>query len=135
MIVPRLSGRAMLTAASYDQNKFGALERAPGMTIAEREQQLNVGTRQALPAAGKRLRAGDNGSCSRLRPERPNHVCAFEDRELQGRLSDELLKGEIFPTLRQSVIEDWRRHYNRVCPHSCLATSRPLRRLWPLGRP
>ena len=39
-----------------------------------------------------------------------------------GKLRDELLNGEIFYTLREAqvVIEQWRRHYNTVRPHSAL---------------
>lgn len=39
-----------------------------------------------------------------------------------GKLRDELLNGEIFETLHEAqvVIEDWRRHYNEVRPHSSL---------------
>ena len=39
-----------------------------------------------------------------------------------GKLRDELLDGEIFYTLREAqvVIEQWRRHYNTVRPHSAL---------------
>jgi transposase InsO family protein len=39
-----------------------------------------------------------------------------------GKLSDELLNGEIFYTLKQAqiVIENWRQHYNTVRPHSSL---------------
>jgi putative transposase len=35
-------------------------------------------------------------------------------------LRDELLDGEIFYSLReaQTVIESWRRHYNRIRPHA-----------------
>jgi putative transposase len=35
-------------------------------------------------------------------------------------LREELLNGEIFTTLReaQALIENWRRHYNAVRPHS-----------------
>ncbi|MGE3702731.1 MAG: transposase, partial [Hyphomicrobiaceae bacterium] len=44
-----------------------------------------------------------------------------------GRLRDELLNGEIFTTLREAqiVIEEWRRHYNRVRPHSWLGYKPP----------
>ena len=44
-----------------------------------------------------------------------------------GRLRDELLNGEIFTTLREAqiVIEEWRRHYNRVLPHSSLGYKPP----------
>ncbi len=36
-----------------------------------------------------------------------------------GKLRDELLNGEVFNTLREAqvLIEEWRRHYNRVRPH------------------
>ena len=38
------------------------------------------------------------------------------------RLRDELLKGEIFYSLREAqvVIESWRRHYNTIRPHASL---------------
>ena len=38
------------------------------------------------------------------------------------RLRDELLNGEIFYTLTEAqiVIEDWRKHYNTIRPHSAL---------------
>ena len=41
---------------------------------------------------------------------------------LNSKLRDELLKGEIFTTLREAqvLIENWRRHYNAVRPHSSL---------------
>lgn len=43
------------------------------------------------------------------------------------RLRDELLNGEIFYTLREAqvVIESWRRHYNRVRPHTSLGYRSP----------
>ena len=43
------------------------------------------------------------------------------------RFRDELLNGEIFYTLKeaQTVIEEWRRHYNTVRPHSALGYRPP----------
>lgn len=43
------------------------------------------------------------------------------------RLRDELLNGEIFYTLREAqvLIEWWRRHYNRLRPHSSLGYRSP----------
>ena len=43
------------------------------------------------------------------------------------RLRDELLNGEIFYTLKeaQTVIEQWRHHYNTVRPHSALGYRPP----------
>ena len=43
------------------------------------------------------------------------------------RFRDELLNGEIFYTLREAqvVIEEWRRHYNSVRPHSALGWRPP----------
>lgn len=40
-----------------------------------------------------------------------------------GKLRDELLNGEVFNTLKEAQVlpEAWRRHYNRVRPHSSLA--------------
>jgi len=42
------------------------------------------------------------------------------------KLHDELLNGEIFYSLQQARIinESWRRHYNKIRPHSSLATNR-----------
>ena len=52
-----------------------------------------------------------------------------------GRLRDELLNGEIFTNLKetQMVIEGWRRHYNRVRPHSSLGYKPPAPEIvaWP----
>ena len=44
-----------------------------------------------------------------------------------GRMRDELLNGEIFDTLWEArvVIEDWRRQYNQVRPHSSLGYRPP----------
>jgi transposase InsO family protein len=44
-----------------------------------------------------------------------------------GKLRDELLNGEVFNTLREAqvLIEEWRRHYNRVRPHSSLGYRPP----------
>ena len=44
-----------------------------------------------------------------------------------GKLRDELLNGEIFYTLLEAkvLVEQWRRHYNRVRPHSSLGYKPP----------
>jgi putative transposase len=51
------------------------------------------------------------------------------------KLRDELLKGEIFYTLKEAqiVIESWRQHYNTVRPHSSLGYKPPAPEvvLWP----
>ena len=43
------------------------------------------------------------------------------------RLRDELLNGEIFYSLKEAqiVIEEWRKHYNTVRPHSALGYRPP----------
>ena len=55
-----------------------------------------------------------------------------------GKLRDELLNGEIFYTLKEAqiVIENWRRHYNTVRPHSSLRyrPSAPEAVVWPTPR-
>jgi putative transposase len=52
-----------------------------------------------------------------------------------GKLRDELLNGEIFYTLKEAkiVIENWRRHYNKVRPHSSLGYRSPAPEalVWP----
>lgn len=47
--------------------------------------------------------------------------------DFHGRLRDELLNGEIFYTLLEAkaLIEQWRRHYNHVRPHSALGYKPP----------
>lgn len=56
-----------------------------------------------------------------------------------GKLRDELLNGEIFYTLKEAqiVIENWRRHYNTVRPHSSLAYRPPAPEalVWPAPKP
>ena len=55
------------------------------------------------------------------------------------KLRDELLKGEIFYTLKEAqiVIERWRRHYNTARPHSSLGYRPPAPEvvLWPAAQP
>ena len=54
---------------------------------------------------------------------------------MNSKLRDELLNGEIFTTLREAqvLIENWRRHYNAVRPHSSLRYRPPAPEaiLWP----
>jgi transposase InsO family protein len=56
-----------------------------------------------------------------------------------GKLRDELLNGEIFYTLAEAkiVIEQWRRHYNTVRPHSSLGYKQPAPEVvsWPDNSP
>jgi putative transposase len=56
-----------------------------------------------------------------------------------GKLRDELLNGEIFYTLTKAriVIENWRRHYNIVRPHSSLGYRPPAPKAltWPASMP
>lgn len=55
-----------------------------------------------------------------------------------GKLRDELLNGEIFYTLKEAqiVIENWRRHYNTVRPHSSLGCRPPAPEalVWPAAK-
>jgi len=48
-------------------------------------------------------------------------------KSFNSKLRDELLNGEIFFSLREgrTVIENWRRHYNEVRPHSSLGYRPP----------
>jgi len=56
-----------------------------------------------------------------------------------GKLRDELLRGEIFYSLREAevLIEAWRRHYNAVRPHSALGYRPPATEvaLWRAAQP
>ena len=47
---------------------------------------------------------------------------ACRDAGISQQLRDELLNGEIFYSLKEAqiVIEQWRKHYNTVRPHSAL---------------
>jgi len=49
------------------------------------------------------------------------------NESFNGKLRDELLNGEIFYTLKEAqiLIEQWRRHYNEVRPHSALGYKPP----------
>jgi putative transposase len=53
-----------------------------------------------------------------------------------GKLRDELLNGEVLNTLREAqvLIEEWRRHYNRVRPHSSLGYRPPAPETVPMAR-
>ena len=52
-----------------------------------------------------------------------------------GKLRDELLNGELFDTLweAQVLLEQWRREYNAVRPHSALGYRPPAPEAWSLG--
>ena len=49
------------------------------------------------------------------------------NESFNGKLRDELLNGEIFYTLKEAqvLIEQWRRHYNTIRPHSSLGCRPP----------
>jgi transposase InsO family protein len=49
------------------------------------------------------------------------------NESFNGKLRDELLNGEIFYTLKEAkiLVEQWRRHYNTVRPHSSLGYQPP----------
>ena len=53
------------------------------------------------------------------------------------KLRDELLNGEIFYTLQEAkvIIENWRRHYNTIRPHSSLGYRPPAPEVFMPGRP
>ncbi len=53
-----------------------------------------------------------------------------------GKLRDELLNGAVFNTLREAqvLIEAWRRHYNRIRPHSALGYRPPAPETVPRAR-
>ena len=59
----------------------------------------------------------------RARQSLENGYC----ESFNSKLRDELLNGEIFTTLREAqvLIENWRRHYNAVRPHSSLGYRPP----------
>ena len=49
------------------------------------------------------------------------------NESFNGKLGDELLKGEIFYSLKEAkvLIEQWRHHYNTIRPHSALGYRPP----------
>jgi putative transposase len=58
-----------------------------------------------------------------MKRERCRSPCPFlGDGGRNGKLRDELLNREIFTTLEEAngLIEQWRREYNQVRPHSAL---------------
>ena len=58
---------------------------------------------------------------------------------INSKLRDELLNGEIFYTLKEAkiIIEQWRRHYNTIRPHSSLGYKPPAPEAvqWPATQP
>ena len=67
----------------------------------------------------------------KARPWENGYVESFN-----GKLRDELLNGEVFNTLKEAqvLIEEWRRHYNRVRPHSSLGYRPPAPETAPMAR-
>ena len=66
----------------------------------------------------------ENGFAAALEPVAR---CAAQCESFNGRFRDELLNGEIFYSMREAqiIIEEWRRHYNTVRPHSALGYRPP----------
>jgi transposase InsO family protein len=58
------------------------------------------------------------------------------NESFNSKLRDELLNGEIFYTLTEAkvLIEQWRRHYNTIRPHSSLGYKPPAPVTWSPGR-
>jgi transposase InsO family protein len=58
------------------------------------------------------------------------------NESFNGKLRDELLNGEIFYTLKEAqvLIEQWRRHYNTIRPHSALGYRPPAPQITELHR-
>ena len=76
-----------------------------------------------LPANACRAMHGRTDTSS---PGRQAQRCR-EGESFNARMRDELLNGEIFYSLREAriVIEQWRRHYNQIRPHSSLGYQAP----------
>ena len=64
-----------------------------------------------------------------------DHFKGGTSESFNGKLRDELLNGEIFYTLAEAkiVIEQWRKYYNTVRPHSSLGYRPPAPEVisWP----
>jgi putative transposase len=62
-------------------------------------------------------------SIQRTKGQQANGYC----ESFNGKLRDELLNGEIFYSLKEArvVIEQWRKHYNTIRPHSSLGYRPP----------
>ena len=90
-----------------------------------------VAVRRWIAAVGAQTAFIEPGS-----PRENSYIESFN-----ARLRDELLDGEIFYTVREAqvVIEEWRRHYNTVRPHSSLGYRPPAPETvvppsWPPGQ-
>ena len=77
-----------------------------------------------------------------MRPghDRPSGSIIGSDGSVEsfnGKLRDEPLNAEVFNTLLEAkvLIEQWRVHYNTVCPHSSLGYQPPAPEMVMLGRP
>ena len=79
-----------------------------------------------LTGSGGSPRTG-SGDCTicRASASRSSAINGYCE-SLNLKLRDELLNGEVFTTLREAqvMIENWRRHYNAICPRSSSAIGR-----------
>lgn len=68
-------------------------------------------------------------------PTTHSSKCSAPSKSFNGKLRDELLNGEVFNTLKeaQMLIEQWRRHYNRVRSHSSLGYRQPAPEMVPMA--
>jgi IS30 family transposase len=83
-------------------------DNGPEFALALRDWIVAVGAKTAYIEPGS---SWENGYCE----------------SFNGKLRDELLNGEIFYTMKEAqiVIENWRRHFNTVRPHSSLGYRPP----------
>jgi len=91
------------------------------MAMAEhREPYESRGSRTVLGARGGEIPPRDS-------PRQIDPDCLPGRQDLGAELRDELLNGEIFYSLREAqiVIEQWRKHYNTIRPHSSLGYRPP----------
>lgn len=106
----------------YGYRRITALLRAAGWAVNAKRLQ-RIWRLEGLKVPQKQPKRGrlwlNDGSCARLRAERPNQVWFYDFVE---DLRDELLNGELLFSLAEAqvLIEAWRRHFNAFRPHSSL---------------
>ncbi|WKC21083.1 transposase [Rhizobium sp. SSA_523] len=112
----RAALRMATRAAGYVRARFPMCYGPEFIAKALREWIAAVGAKTAYIMPGS---PWENGYCE----------------SFNSKLRDELLNGEIFYTLKEAkiVIENWRRHYNTVRPHSSLGyrPPSPEASVWP----
>jgi putative transposase len=126
-LIDEFTRECLVIRVARQINSFGVIETlADVMLVRGVPEHIRSGNGSEMPAKVMRNWLAQSGAKTLyIEPGSPweNGYC----ESFNGKLRDELLNGEIFYSLKEAqiVIEQWRKHYNTIRPHSSLGYRPP----------